>query len=238
MVVRPEKWDASQLGFRGRNALRSAPPHTGSPGPFKPGTPEESEKSPERVSRARAQKCPKSAPRSLERVRKESKIRLLDSFKTPGAHSLGCPEVLFPDSFRTLLGFRARRARETLCGAGPIAMQCFRWARCATHRAPKWPVWAHLFQTVLHNLGRHAPARCMLYRIAFPLCTPNSHLYQEPPNAPSLHGLFFFSYGFQEVKRPLRTKSVKRPIKVGKRPINDRNGPLRPWCWLAFQSAA
>ena len=97
---------------------------------------------------------------------------------------------------------------------------------CWTHRAPKWPVWAHLFQTVLHNLGKHAPARCMSYRIAFPLCTPNSHLYQEPPNAPSLHGLFF-SYGFQEVKRPLRTKSVKRPIKVGKRPINDGKRPIK-----------
>ena len=31
------------------------------------------------------------------------------------------PGVLFPDSFWTLPGFRARRARETLCGAGPIA---------------------------------------------------------------------------------------------------------------------
>ena len=29
-----------------------------------------------------------------------------------------------------------------------------------------------------------------------------------------------FPVDFQEVKRPLRTKSVKRPIKVGKRPIN------------------
>ena len=30
-----------------------------------------------------------------------------------------------------------------------------------------------------------------------------------------------FPVDFQEVKRPLRTKSVKRPIKVGKRPINE-----------------
>ena len=28
--------------------------------------------------------------------------------------------MLFRDSFRTLPGFRARRARETLCGAGPF----------------------------------------------------------------------------------------------------------------------
>ena len=48
-----------------------------------------------------------------------------DSFETSGRTLwalLGpCPGVLFPDSFRTLPGFRARRARETLCGAGPIA---------------------------------------------------------------------------------------------------------------------
>ena len=30
-----------------------------------------------------------------------------------------------------------------------------------------------------------------------------------------------FPADFQEVKRPLSTKSVKRPIKVGKRPINE-----------------
>ena len=39
--------------------LRSAPPHTGTPGPFGPGTPEESEKSPKRVPRGRAPKVPK-----------------------------------------------------------------------------------------------------------------------------------------------------------------------------------
>ena len=32
---------------------------------------------------------------------------------------------------------------------------------------------------------------------------------------------------FQEGKRPLRTKSMKRPIKVGKRPINEGNGPMK-----------
>ena len=30
-----------------------------------------------------------------------------------------------------------------------------------------------------------------------------------------------FPVDFQDVKRPLRTKSVKRPIQVGKRPINE-----------------
>ena len=36
-----------------------------------------------------------------------------------------------------------------------------------------------------------------------------------------------FPVDFQEVKRPLRTKSVKRPIKVGKRPINERKRPIK-----------
>ena len=32
---------------------------------------------------------------------------------------------------------------------------------------------------------------------------------------------------FQEVKQPLRTKSVRRPIKVGKRPITERKLPIK-----------
>ena len=36
-----------------------------------------------------------------------------------------------------------------------------------------------------------------------------------------------FSMDFQEVKRPLGTKSVKRPIKVGKRPINEGKRPIK-----------
>ena len=36
-----------------------------------------------------------------------------------------------------------------------------------------------------------------------------------------------FPVDFQEVKRPLRTKSVKHPIKVGKRPINEGKRPIK-----------
>ena len=36
-----------------------------------------------------------------------------------------------------------------------------------------------------------------------------------------------FPVDFQEVKRPLGTKSVKRPIKVGKRPINEGKRPIK-----------
>ena len=36
-----------------------------------------------------------------------------------------------------------------------------------------------------------------------------------------------FPVDFQDVKRPLRTKSVKSPIKVGKRPINEGKRPIK-----------
>ena len=36
-----------------------------------------------------------------------------------------------------------------------------------------------------------------------------------------------FPVDFQEIKRPLRTKSVKRPTKVGKRPINEGKRPIK-----------
>ena len=36
-----------------------------------------------------------------------------------------------------------------------------------------------------------------------------------------------FPLDFQDVKRPLRTKSVKRPIQVGKRPINEGKRPIK-----------
>ena len=99
----------------------------------RPGTPEESEKSPERVPLGSAPKVPKEcAPesrKSPKRVRKSDFRLFSGSFETPGRTLwalLGpCSGVLFPDSFR---GFRARRGWETLCGAGSIAtlvLQCF-----------------------------------------------------------------------------------------------------------------
>ena len=36
-----------------------------------------------------------------------------------------------------------------------------------------------------------------------------------------------FPVDFQDVKRPLRMKSVQRPIKVGKRPINEGKRPRK-----------
>ena len=106
-------------------------------------------KSPKRVRKeylfAGRQKPRKSAPWSLERVRKESKSPLFrlfsDSFETPGRTLSGllgsCPGVLFPNSFRTLPGFRARRPGRPCVGRAdrkttrlrrPIEKMCVR--RC------------------------------------------------------------------------------------------------------------
>ena len=53
-----------------------------------------------------------------------------------------------------------------------------------------------------------------------------SNTSQEPLNAPLLVGCL--PVDFQEAKRPLRTKSGKRPIKVGKRPIKEGKRPIKP----------
>ena len=97
--------------------LGSAPPGTGPPGPFRPGTPEESKRVPK--------ESPGAAPQGPRRVRpgvskeseKSPKVRVLDSFRTLlrlGAHSsqtLGAHlGGLFRDSFQTLPGFRAANA--------------------------------------------------------------------------------------------------------------------------------
>ena len=111
-IARYEKYRywASKSFLRVR--LRSAPPHTGSPGPFGPRT----RKSPKRVRK----EYPGAGPQSAERVHpgvsneaeKSPKVRVLDSFRTllrlwgfTLSALLGpCAGVLFPDSFRTLRG--------------------------------------------------------------------------------------------------------------------------------------
>ena len=50
-------------------------------------------------------------------------------------------------------------------------------------------------------------------------------IFREPLNAP--FSMSCFSVDFQEVKRPLRTKSGKRPNKVGKRPIKEGKRPIK-----------
>ena len=160
--------------------IRSAPPHTGSPGPFGPGTPEESEKSPERVPRGRAPKVPKEcAPesqKSPKRVRKSG----FDSFRT----LLRLRGALFGHfwgpapgySFRTLPGFRARRARETLCGAGPNFLFDFifnggvhlRKVNCAFTKAASIPAWRQS-ENAGPRLFGFIFRRCPPSRIYFPI---------------------------------------------------------------------
>ena len=88
-------------------------------GPSGPRTPEESEKSPERVYPGTGpQKSRKSAPRSPKRVRKESKSQVSDSFRT----LLGLRGALFRDfwgpvpgySFGTLFGSLNKESRLLL----------------------------------------------------------------------------------------------------------------------------
>ena len=68
-----------------RLALRSAPPHTGSPGLFGTGTPGRVRKE---SGKSTPGQGPKSAervhPGSLKKVRIESESQVLDSFETPG----------------------------------------------------------------------------------------------------------------------------------------------------------
>ena len=77
--------------------LQSAPPHTGSSGPFGPGTPEESEKSPERAPRGRAPKVPKECAPESQNFKSPKRVR-------KSGFRLFSDSVLFPDSFRTLPG--------------------------------------------------------------------------------------------------------------------------------------
>ena len=82
----PQKWTFLSLAFYNAHSFAIGPPDTGSPGPFGPGTREESEKSPERV--------PGAGPQSAQRVRFETPVRTLWALLGPWP---GC-------SFRTLFG--------------------------------------------------------------------------------------------------------------------------------------
>ena len=110
--------------------LQLTPPHTGSPAPFGP-------ENPGRVRKKSRKSSPGQGPKSPERVRpgvpKESEKSpkpdfwtLFGLFWDSGAHSFGTfggpvPGYSFGTFFGLFRGSRARRARETLCGAGSIA---------------------------------------------------------------------------------------------------------------------
>ena len=86
----------------------------------------ESRKSPRGRAPKVSKECSPESQKSPKRVQKSGFGLFSDSFGTPGRTLSGllgpCPRVLFRDSFRTLPVSWARRARETLCGAGPIAI--------------------------------------------------------------------------------------------------------------------
>ena len=103
--------------------LRLAPPQAGSPRALRAQNPR---KSPKRVRKeypgAGPQKPRKSAPRSLKRVRKDSKSLVLDSFWT-----LLRPSP--PDSFWTLSGILGPKDPGDPVWGGPIATLFTRMAR-------------------------------------------------------------------------------------------------------------
>ena len=47
-----------------------------------------------------------------------------------------------------------------------------------------------------------------------------------------------FPVYFEEVNGPLGRNQGNAPLRLENGPLKRGNGPLRPWCWLAFQSAA
>ena len=113
--------------IRNCDVLGTPPAGTEGSRPFGPGT----QKSPKRVSRGLrprgAPESPKSAPRSPKRVQKSPKLRFWTLFGLRGAlfGDSGAPRGRRPrdtlsDSFRTLLGFRARRAREPSVPGGGV----------------------------------------------------------------------------------------------------------------------
>ena len=63
---------------------------------------------------------------------------------------------------------------------------------------------------------------CEAHRTAQIACFGS--ISQEPLNTPFPNGLFPVAL---QVKRPLRTQSGKRPIKVGKRPMKEGKRPIK-----------
>ena len=111
-------------------------------GPFGPGTPKESEKSPKGCPERGAPESPKSAPRSPKRVQKKKpEAAFLDSFRTPGRtlwglwgcqrpEASGHPFGLFSDSFGV------PGPGSTLCQAGGFPKSCENFARYRGHLGP------------------------------------------------------------------------------------------------------
>ena len=92
-----------------------------SPGPSGPGIPKESQKSLPGLSALGSKKCPKQSRNTLRSLK-------IDHFDTLETVSSVFRTLFGPwgrkDSFETLLGFRARRARETPVRGGQGCKPC------------------------------------------------------------------------------------------------------------------
>ena len=143
-----------------------ARPTQGLPGPAGPRTPEESEKSPERVPRDRAPKVPKEcAPesqKSPKRVQKSSFETLCGLFWAPGRTLSDFWGPVLGYSFGTLFGLlrgsRARRARRPSVGRGQLQiMYAIISARmvCVLRRKVRLPWRAFGFLHCYYSLFLH-----------------------------------------------------------------------------------
>ena len=154
-------WDykTEKANFCGLSRVAIGPaPHTGSPELFGPGTPEESEKNPERATSTPGQ-GPKSPQRVRPGVSKKSEKSLKPDFRTlfglfgdSGVHSLGDFWGPGPGhSFRTLFGlFRGSRPEELgrpCVGRGQSQPSCTCVTlACALAGALLWEHWWVIFR--------------------------------------------------------------------------------------------
>ena len=201
----PRSGMTPKWGFGGSNASGGHWPFTGVSWALRARNPEKSLK---KVSRGLR---PREPPESLEKVSKKSGESGKSLEKVPKDFF----ERLFPDSrgvpgpeapgdfFQTFSGFRARRARETPVNGQrvpkamlPLGALCFYQAHFGRTVLPKWPLWAHLFYSLVYSASelrracfRHARvARAVLppgalFRagaVALPPCAPNSHMCPLP----------------------------------------------------------
>ena len=159
-----------------------APPCTGSPGPFGPGTRGESEKSPERVG---PRAGPPESRKSAKRVQNPTFGPFSDFFGTPGRTLSGLWEfrhtdrALFRDSFRTLLWFGAgpilkgaqhkRLVSATICGHLQSHLRTSDSAVCSRLRfwgCAKGAEKGSCGETVIQNAKMH----CKTFSVGLPNC--------------------------------------------------------------------
>ena len=85
---------------------------------------------------------------------------------------------------------------------------------------------------VVHKILSPTQGDCICLAYALELASPAPAVIKNLLMPLFLMGCF--PVDLQEVKRPLRTKSVKRPIKVGKRPINEGKRPIKAKVLVGF----